>query len=84
MNTHVGAVCNFLPRYEIYPYEEGEREGFNVFFVWECLRGLISGTPAYIIPDEVGLRLTHRLLLVCPLPSWLRHRLSLCAHYLHG
>ena len=37
-NTHMGAVCNFLPRFEVSPYSEGEREALNVFFVWECLR----------------------------------------------
>ena len=31
----------------------GEREGLNVFFPWECLRPLLQGYPAYIIPDKV-------------------------------
>eukprot|EP01052_Picozoa_sp_SAG31_P018909 SAG31_NODE_1358_length_8643_cov_11.893375_5_plen_937_part_00 len=51
----MGAICNFLPRHDMYPYREGEREAYNVFFVWECLRGLIKGFPAYIIPDETVL-----------------------------
>eukprot|EP01047_Picozoa_sp_COSAG01_P024693 COSAG01_NODE_1534_length_9989_cov_4.712235_2_plen_2036_part_00 len=53
VNTHIGAVCNFLPRFEILPYEEGEVEALNVFFVWECLRPILSGVTACIIPDEL-------------------------------
>jgi len=40
-------------RYELYPYQPGEREGYNVFFVWECLRSICKGHTALIIPDSV-------------------------------
>ena len=53
VNTHLGAVCNFLPRFEILPYKTEEIEGLNVFFAWECLRPLLRGVTACIIPDEL-------------------------------
>ena len=37
-NTHRGASTCFVPLYSLYPYDEGEREGMNVFFAWNCLR----------------------------------------------
>ena len=53
INAHIGATCNFLARFDLVPYHEGEREALNVFFVWECLRPLLKGATAYIIPDDV-------------------------------
>jgi len=40
-------------RYQLYPYLPGEREGYNVFFVWECLRSICMGHTAVIIPDSI-------------------------------
>lgn len=53
VNAHIGATHNFLSRFDLTPYNPGEREGLNVFFVWECFRPILQGATAYIIPDEV-------------------------------
>lgn len=50
---HQGAVNSYWWRYLHLPYGAGEREACNVFFVWEVLRPLLQGRPAYIIPDDV-------------------------------
>eukprot|EP00899_Mesostigma_viride_P018306 jgi/Mesvir1/26477/Mv16147-RA.1 len=50
---HRGAVHSYYWRHKQYPYEEGEREACNVFFVWEVLRSLMKGATAYVIPDDV-------------------------------
>ncbi len=54
LTTHRGCTYCFLARHTEYPYaSEGEREGLNVFFAWECLRPLLFGQVAVVIPDEV-------------------------------
>ncbi len=53
VNAHIAATHNFLSRFDMTPYEPGEREGLNVFFIWECFRPILQGATAYIIPDEV-------------------------------
>lgn len=50
---HRGAVNSYYWRYRNHPYQNGEREAANVFFVWEVVRPLLQGYPAYIIPDSV-------------------------------
>lgn len=50
---HRGAVNSYYWRYHNQPYEQGEREASNVFFVWEVIRPLLQGYPAYVIPDSV-------------------------------
>ena len=50
---HRGAVNSYYWRYRNVPYQEGEREGCNVFLVWEVIRPLLQGYPSYIIPDDV-------------------------------
>jgi amino acid adenylation domain-containing protein len=50
---HRGAVNSYAWRYVHHPYQAGEREACNVFFVWEVIRPLLQGYPTYIIPDEV-------------------------------
>ena len=50
---HKGAVNSYYWRYTHYPYEEGEREACNIFFVWEAIRSILQGRPSYVIPDEV-------------------------------
>ena len=50
---HRGAVNSYVWRYRRYPYQAEEREACNVFFVWEVMRPLLQGFPAYVIPDEV-------------------------------
>jgi non-ribosomal peptide synthetase component F len=52
MNTHLGAVVCFYGRFNLYPYAEGEREGLNVFFAWECFRAILKGVASVIIPDD--------------------------------
>ncbi|MCH9807192.1 MAG: SDR family NAD(P)-dependent oxidoreductase [Alphaproteobacteria bacterium] len=49
---HRGAVNSYWWRYRHLPYHGSEREACNVFFVWEVLRPLLQGQPAYIIPDD--------------------------------
>ena len=53
VNAHISAVCDFMARVEALPYSAGDREAFNVFFIWEALRPLLAGYAAYCIPDEV-------------------------------
>lgn len=50
---HRGAVNSYFWRYRHHPYEPGEREACNVFFVWEVIRPLLRGYPTYVIPDDV-------------------------------
>jgi amino acid adenylation domain-containing protein len=50
---HKGAVNSYWWRFAHLPYGESEREACNIFFVWEVLRPLLMGRPAYIIPDDV-------------------------------
>lgn len=50
---HRGAVNSYWWRFVHLPYGEDEREACNVFFVWEVLRPLLQGRPAYVIPDDV-------------------------------
>lgn len=50
---HRGAVNSYWWRYVHLPYGTEEREACNVFLVWEVLRPLLQGRPAYIIPDDV-------------------------------
>jgi len=52
LNTHLGCLYCFDARYERYPYSESSRDGLNVFFGWECLRPLLQGKPAVVIPDD--------------------------------
>ncbi|MDG4767695.1 AMP-binding protein [Solwaraspora sp. WMMD406] len=51
VNSHLGCLYCFDARYALYPYQESSREGLNVFFAWECLRPLLVGKPAVVIPD---------------------------------
>lgn len=53
LNDHHAAVMCYLARFKMYPYRPGEREGLNVFFAWECLRAVIDGSIAVVIPDDV-------------------------------
>lgn len=49
---HRGAVNSYYWRYHHVPYGDDEREACNVFFVWEVLRPMLQGRPAYVIPDD--------------------------------
>ncbi|MGW8193702.1 MAG: AMP-binding protein, partial [Desulforhopalus sp.] len=49
---HRGAVNSYYWRYRVHPYTKGEREGCNVFLVWEVIRPLLQGYPSYVIPDD--------------------------------
>ncbi|CAM9911574.1 unnamed protein product [Sphacelaria rigidula] len=57
---HRGAVHSYYHRLVHFPYQEGDREACNVFFVWEMLRPLLGGmesagghaVPLYVIPDD--------------------------------
>lgn len=48
---HRSAVNSYYWRYEYLPYSVDEREACNVFLVWEVMRPILRGLPAYIIPD---------------------------------
>ncbi|VDK29103.1 unnamed protein product [Gongylonema pulchrum] len=50
---HRGAVLSYKYRFHKYPYEEGEREACNVFFVWELFRPILKGIRMHVIPDNV-------------------------------
>jgi surfactin synthase thioesterase subunit/non-ribosomal peptide synthetase component F len=52
LNTHLSCLYCFDARYQLYPYQESSRDGLNVFFGWECLRPLLQGKPAVVIPDD--------------------------------
>ncbi|HEX2416565.1 MAG TPA: alpha/beta fold hydrolase, partial [Micromonosporaceae bacterium] len=52
LNTHLSCLYCFDARYELYPYQESSCDGLNVFFGWECLRPLLRGKPAVVIPDD--------------------------------
>ncbi|WP_320069449.1 polyketide synthase [Micromonospora sp. RTGN7] len=52
LNTHLGCLYCFDARDARYPYTARSRDGLNVFFAWECLRPLLNGRPAVVIPDE--------------------------------
>ncbi|MBM7086347.1 type I polyketide synthase [Micromonospora humidisoli] len=52
LNTHLGCLYCFDAREARYPYTAGSRDGLHVFLAWECLRPLLSGRPAVIIPDD--------------------------------
>lgn len=47
-----GAVFSYHDRHVTYPYEEGDREACNIFFVWEMLRPLMKGVPMYIVSNQ--------------------------------
>ncbi len=52
--TEGGCTYCFQARNELYPYQSSpEREGLNVFFAWECLRPILFGQVAVIIPDSI-------------------------------
>lgn len=50
---HRGAVVSYRWRHDNIPYGVDEREGCNVFFVWEMLRPLLRGATLCVIPDYV-------------------------------
>ncbi|MGW0828312.1 beta-ketoacyl synthase N-terminal-like domain-containing protein [Streptomyces sp. NPDC002845] len=52
LNTHRGCFYCFDARYDLYPYGEASCDGLNVFFGWECLRPLLQGKPAVVVPDD--------------------------------
>ncbi|MES0213361.1 SDR family NAD(P)-dependent oxidoreductase [Mesorhizobium sp. M0028] len=50
---HRSTVCSYQWRYRALPYAPDEREAVNIFLVWEIMRPILAGVPAYLIPDEV-------------------------------
>ncbi|MES0088922.1 alpha/beta fold hydrolase, partial [Mesorhizobium sp. M0026] len=50
---HRTTVCSYQWRYHALPYAPDEREAVNVFLVWEIMRPILAGMPAYLIPDDV-------------------------------
>eukprot|EP00939_MAST-03C_sp_MAST-3C-sp1_P000987 g987.t1 len=51
--THEAVMRNFLLREDLMPRKSGAIDGCNVFFVWECLRGLVFNYKTVVIPDIV-------------------------------
>ncbi|WP_352873689.1 SDR family NAD(P)-dependent oxidoreductase [Mesorhizobium sp. M1409] len=51
--SHRSAVASYQRRNHALPYSPGEREAVNIFLVWEIMRPILAGVPAYLIPDEV-------------------------------
>ncbi|MCF1436845.1 alpha/beta fold hydrolase [Agrobacterium vitis] len=52
LTTHRGCLFCFQARYDRYPYRPDSREGLNVFFAWECLRPILQGVTAVVVPDD--------------------------------
>ncbi|BCH12646.1 hypothetical protein MesoLj131c_69040 (plasmid) [Mesorhizobium sp. 131-3-5] len=50
---HRSAVCSYQWRYHALPYAPHEREAVNIFLVWEIMRPILAGVPAYLVPDDV-------------------------------
>ncbi|MBT1159494.1 SDR family NAD(P)-dependent oxidoreductase [Aminobacter anthyllidis] len=50
---HRSAVSSHQWRYCALPYAPDEREAVNLFLVWEIMRPILAGIPAYLIPDDV-------------------------------
>lgn len=50
---HRSAVCSYEWRYRELPYAPDEREAVNIFLVWEIMRPILAGFPAYVVPDNV-------------------------------
>ncbi|RNJ41180.1 hypothetical protein B5V01_26190 [Mesorhizobium erdmanii] len=50
---HRTSVSSYQWRYNALPYTPNEREAVNLFLVWEIMRPILAGMPAYLIPDEV-------------------------------
>lgn len=50
---HRSAICSYEWRYNALPYAPDEREAVNIFLVWEIMRPILAGMPAYLIPDDV-------------------------------
>lgn len=48
MNKHRGAVFSYAWRHDAYPYEDGEQEACNIFFIWEMLRPLLRGITQFL------------------------------------
>ncbi|TCN19786.1 amino acid adenylation domain-containing protein [Sinorhizobium americanum] len=51
--THRSTICSYQWRYRALPYAPDEREAVNIFLVWEIMRPILAGKPAYLIPDDV-------------------------------
>ncbi|RWN58572.1 MAG: SDR family NAD(P)-dependent oxidoreductase [Mesorhizobium sp.] len=50
---HRTNVCSYQWYYHALPYAPDEREAVNLFLVWEIMRPILAGMPAYLIPDDV-------------------------------
>ncbi|MEI9425406.1 alpha/beta fold hydrolase [Mesorhizobium sp. Cs1299R1N1] len=50
---HRTNVCSHEWYYHALPYAPNEREAVNIFLVWEIMRPILAGMPAYLIPDDV-------------------------------
>ncbi|GLR45335.1 hypothetical protein GCM10007880_58520 [Mesorhizobium amorphae] len=50
---HRTNVCSYQWYYHALPYSPDEREAVNLFLVWEIMRPILAGMPAYLIPDDV-------------------------------
>eukprot|EP00931_Biecheleriopsis_adriatica_P062491 TRINITY_DN3767_c0_g1_i1.p1 TRINITY_DN3767_c0_g1~~TRINITY_DN3767_c0_g1_i1.p1 ORF type:complete len:1331 (+),score=270.42 TRINITY_DN3767_c0_g1_i1:87-4079(+) len=51
--NHASCIQGHCSRRQAAPYEAGEKEGCNIMFVWEVLRGLLHGANVFCIPDNV-------------------------------
>ncbi|CAE7456862.1 grsT, partial [Symbiodinium sp. CCMP2592] len=51
--SHRSASFGHLSRAHVLPYSAGEKEGVNIMFSWEVLRGVVQGTDVACIPDSV-------------------------------
>jgi amino acid adenylation domain-containing protein/thioester reductase-like protein len=52
-NPHRAAVRSYLWRFGVSDYDQRDRVGCNVFFIWEMFRPLLRGATTCVIPDDV-------------------------------
>ena len=52
VSSHRSATFGHLSRAHLVPYSAGEKEGVNIMFSWEVLRGIVQGTDVACIPDS--------------------------------
>lgn len=81
---HRSVFHNFFARDLVYPYSDDDREGCNIFFVWEALRAPLHGRLMVVIPDSVvvdarrlvGFLKQHKITRCMLTPSLLRNVLD--------
>ncbi|KAJ8604289.1 hypothetical protein CTAYLR_002502 [Chrysophaeum taylorii] len=50
---HKAVFHNYFARDAVCPYDRDDRDGCNIFFVWESLRAPVHGLEMVVVPDSV-------------------------------